>query len=87
MARTEMATVVKAPLGGGSHTEALLKLGLRYAAEDTSADRVLAHKWFNIAATLGNPDASRMRREIAGEMTAGEVAAAQRAAREWFTLH
>jgi hypothetical protein len=35
----------------------------------------------------GNADATRLRREIADEMSAAEIAAAQRAARDWLTTH
>jgi hypothetical protein len=44
---------------------------------------VSAHKWFNIAAMQGVKDAVRLRHEIAAEMSEAEIAAAQRAAREW----
>ncbi len=50
-------------------------------------DLVSAHKWFNVAATLGNRDAVRLRREIAAEMSKAEVTTAQRAARDWITAH
>jgi TPR repeat protein len=46
-------------------------------------DYVTAHKWFNLAAMQGNEDASRLRREIADQMSEAEIAAAQRAARAW----
>jgi len=52
-----------------------------------SADMVAAHKWFNIAAMLGNIEAARLRREVAEEMSDAEIAAAQRAARDWMTRH
>jgi uncharacterized protein len=52
-----------------------------------SADMVSAHKWFNIAAMRGNAEAARLRREIADEMSEAEIAAAQRAARDWITRH
>jgi TPR repeat protein len=52
-----------------------------------SADMVSAHKWFNIAAMRGNAEAARLRREIADEMSEAEIAAAQRAARDWMTRH
>ena len=68
--------------------EALYELGMMYAAGRTvRLDLVLAHKWFNLAAMRGNSDASRRRREIADEMSAAEIAAAQRAARDWLTTH
>ena len=47
------------------------------------ADLVSAHKWFNLAAVKGHAEATRMRREIASEMTDGEIGQAQRAARDW----
>ena len=46
-------------------------------------DFVTAHKWFNIAAMRGNADAIRLRRELADQMSEGEIAQAQRAARAW----
>jgi TPR repeat protein len=52
-----------------------------------AADMVAAHKWFNLAAMHGNSEAALLRREIAAEMSQGEIAAAQRAARDWVTLH
>ena len=51
------------------------------------ADLVEAHKWFNIAAVRGNREAIRLRQEIAAEMSAAEISAAQRAARDWLALH
>jgi hypothetical protein len=35
----------------------------------------------------GNREAVRLRREIAAEMSEGEIASAQRAARDWLTRH
>lgn len=48
-------------------------------------DRIEAHKWFNIAALTGAGEAIRLRRELAQEMTADEIATAQRLAREWIS--
>lgn len=50
-------------------------------------DRIEAHKWFNIAALTGAGEAIRLRRELAQEMTAHEIATAQRLAREWLKDH
>ena len=47
------------------------------------ADLVEAHKWFNLAAVAGHEEAQACRAEIAEEMTAREIAEAQRRAREW----
>ena len=56
--------------------------GVMYATgRSVCRDLVAAHKWFNLAAQRGNRDAIRWRREIASEMSAEEIAAAQRAAR------
>jgi uncharacterized protein len=67
-----------------SNADVFYQLGILYSAGgEIPADYVTAHKWFNIAASRGNAEASRMRREIAGEMSEAEVASAQRAARDW----
>lgn len=64
--------------------EDLYRLGLIYSTGDGEmADLVEAHKWFNLAAMMGNDAAKEYRGEVAREMSPGEVAAAQRAAREW----
>jgi hypothetical protein len=65
-----------------------LQLGMSCTTgTEVPADLVSAHKWFNLAAMLGNKDAIRLRREIAAEMTTAEVTLAQRAARDWITRH
>jgi hypothetical protein len=67
---------------------AFLELGIKYTTGTAlPVDLVSAHKWFNLAAMRGNPDAIRLRREIAAEMTIEEITTAQRAAREWATTH
>lgn len=64
------------------------QLGMMYSTGGSvPADMIAAHKWFNIAATAGNAEAARLRREIAEEMSEAEIAAAQRAARAWMTRH
>lgn len=64
------------------------QLGMMYSTGASGpADMVSAHKWFNIAAMFGNAEAARLRREIAEEMSHAEIAAAQRAARDWMTRH
>ena len=68
--------------------EVFYELGMMYASgRSVPTDLVSAHKWFNLAAMRGNGEASRLRREIAEEMSAMEIAAAQRAARDWLTTH
>lgn len=68
--------------------EGLFQLGMAYAnGDDVAVDLVAAHKWFNLAALRGYADAAWHRQQIAEEMTSAEIAAAQRAAREWLSLH
>jgi TPR repeat protein len=67
-----------------ANADVFYQLGILYSAGgEIPADYVTAHKWFNIAASRGNAEASRLRREIAEQMSEGEVATAQRAARDW----
>jgi len=88
MARFEMWNADTAPLGKAADGDALFRLGMRHAADSaTPDDRMAAHKWFNIAAMRGNAEAARLRREIAAEMSPAEIAAAQRAARNWVAHH
>ena len=60
------------------------RLGMFYSiGGSVPADKVAAHKWFNLSASRGNREAVSYRRELANEMSEYEIAAAQRAAREW----
>jgi uncharacterized protein len=84
LSEIELAVAGSAPMGG----EALFELGMMYSAGNSvPVDLVSAHKWFNLAATMGYADAVRLRREIAAEMTDAEIGKAQLAAREWLKLH
>ncbi|MES2174222.1 hypothetical protein HHL08_10735 [Sphingobium sp. AR-3-1] len=58
-------------------------LGVAYSCGTggLSIDLVEAHKWFNLAALRGSEQGQSMRAEIAEEMTAREIAEAQRQAR------
>jgi len=68
--------------------DALFELGMLYATgRDVAADLVVAHKWFNLAAARGNPSALTHRIELAREMSADQVAEAQKLAREWLQTH
>jgi hypothetical protein len=77
------------PINGISGPELnFFELGINYACgRQVVADLIEAHKWFNIAALRGDVEAARRRQEIAGEMSAVEIAAAQRRAREWLSVH
>jgi TPR repeat protein len=87
MARVEMSTGVEAAAQTGA-PDALFELGMLYATgKDIVADLVVAHKWFNLAALRGSREALQHRVELAREMSADQIAEAQRAAREWLTAH
>lgn len=89
MARFEILDPDAAPLGeGAAVSEMLFELGMMYAVgRDFEVDLVAAHKWFNLAAVKGNAEAVRLRQEIAAQMTAAEIATAQRAARDWLRVN
>jgi uncharacterized protein len=89
MARFEFLDTNTAPLGEGPAAgDMLFELGMMYSVgRDVPVDLVAAHKWFNLAAAKGNAEAVRLRREIANQMSDGEIAAAQRAARDWLRLN
>ena len=65
--------------------DALFDLGVAYSSgtSDVAVDLIEAHKWFNLAALSGDVRAQEWRAEIADEMTAREIAEAQRQARAW----
>ena len=64
---------------------ALYDLGICYQTGTAGApvDLIEAHKWFNLAAVSGVAAAQDARAEVAEDMTAREIAAAQAAARAW----
>ena len=81
MGQMEFAAQTGAP-------DALFELGMLYATgRDVDADLVVAHKWFNLAAARGNASALTHRVELAQEMSTGQVAEAQKLAREWLQTH
>ena len=65
--------------------DALYALGVAFstASHGCSCDMIEAHKWFNIAASKGHEEAAWCRADVSEEMTAREIAEAQRRAREW----
>jgi TPR repeat protein len=65
--------------------DALFELGIVYSTGRGGApvDLVEAHKWFNLAALNGSTRGQECRAEISVEMTAREIAEAQRQARAW----
>jgi uncharacterized protein len=64
---------------------AYFDLGVAYStgSHGASIDLIEAHKWFNLAAVNGYDGASQCRADISEEMSAREIAEAQRRAREW----
>lgn len=67
--------------------EALYELGIAYSTgtHGLDVDLIEAHKWFNLAALNGSGRGQECRAEIAEEMTAREIAEAQRQARAWLS--
>lgn len=67
---------------------ACFDLGVAYStgANGVSCDLIEAHKWFNLAAVSGHEEAHMCRSDISEEMTAREIAEAQRRAREWLAM-
>ncbi len=66
---------------------ALYELGVAYSTGSggMEVDLVEAHKWFNLAALNGSALGQQCRAEISEEMTAREIAEAQRQARAWLS--
>ena len=65
--------------------DALFELGVTYSTgrSGVPVDLIEAHHWFSLAALSGCTRGQECRAEIALEMTAREIAEAQRQARAW----
>jgi hypothetical protein len=65
--------------------EVYFELGMLYSSGSDGApiDLIEAHKWFNLAAVGGIERGQECRAEIACDMSAREIADAQRRARAW----
>jgi uncharacterized protein len=65
--------------------DALFDLGVvtSTGSHGIPCDLIEAHKWFNLAAVRGHKEAALCRADISEDMTAREIAEAQRRAREW----
>jgi uncharacterized protein len=89
MARMDLSVVEMAELAAQTGApDALFQLGMLYATgRDVTPNLVVAHKWFNLAAQRGNEAAKQYRVELAQEMSHGDVAEAQKLAREWLSTH
>lgn len=67
--------------------EALYNLGLAYSTgQGVAVDYVAAHKWFNLAAMKGVDEARVWRAQLSREMSANQIAEAQRLARDWMRV-
>ena len=66
---------------------ACFDLGVVYStgSHGVAGDLIEAHKWFNLAASRGHEEAAWCRADVADEMTAREIAEAQRRARAWLS--
>jgi TPR repeat protein len=85
MAGSELAATSAAE---PADAEECFALGMSYSAgAGVPVDMVAAHQWFNIAAMRGHKDAAALRREVAEQMSDGEIGRAQRAARDWLKSH
>jgi uncharacterized protein len=69
--------------------DALFELGVSFSTGrgGIAVDLIEAHKWFNLAALSGDTRSQACRADISIEMTAREIAEAQRQARAWLTIH
>ena len=67
------------------NADACYDLGMVYSSgsDGIDIDMIEAHKWFNIAAMSGDERAKDCRAEISEDMSAREIIAAQKAARDW----
>jgi TPR repeat protein len=74
-------------LAGQGDAGACYDLGVAFSTGSNGAqcDLIEAHKWFNLAAARGHEEAAHCRADVADEMTAREIAEAQRRARQWLT--
>ncbi len=89
MARLEMGGADIASMAEGKpNAQDFFELGMIYSTGlEVETDLVAAHKWFNLAAAGGSAEAAYYRQQLAREMSETDIAAAQRAAREWLTTH
>jgi uncharacterized protein len=82
MATTELTVSVT------SSAELCMAMAMKYClGHGVEQNKVMAHTWFNIAAIKGSSTAKSYRLELSQEMTSGEIAEAQRQARQLLTLH
>lgn len=80
-----IAKCLAAAAAGSSN--AYFDLGVAYStgSHGVGCDLVEAHKWFNLAAAQGHEEAAWCRADVSDEMSAREIAEAQRRARQWLS--
>jgi len=80
-----LASCLAAAAGG--NLAAYYDLGIAYSTgqHGVAIDLIEAHRWFNLAAAKGHEEAAWCRADVAEEMSAREIAEAQRRAREWLS--
>ena len=83
MFRSHALPSSRSPAFDAATAQKFLDLGMMCSTGASAPDLVSAHKWFNLAAMHGSKQASTLRLEIAAELSENEIAAAQRAARDW----
>ena len=83
MADLHVARCLAAAAAG--ETSAYYDLGVAFSTgvPGVACDLIEAHKWFNLAAAAGHEEAAWCRADISDEMSAREIAEAQRRARQW----
>ncbi len=72
--------------GGDNDACHALGVACSTGSHELARDLIEAHKWFNLAASRGHEEAALCRADVADEMSAREIAEAQRRAREWLAL-
>ena len=68
---------------GQGYSDAQGALGEMWPGHGVAQDYVQAHVWFDLAYASGDLDSVKNRDAVARQMTPGEIAEAQRRAREW----
>ena len=78
-----IAKCLAAAANGSSSAYFDLGVAFSTGSHGVGCDLIEAHKWFNLAAAQGHEEAAGCRADVADEMTAREIAEAQRRARVW----
>ncbi len=80
-----VANCLAAAIDGDSGACYDLGVAFSTGSHGVACDLIEAHKWFNLAAVGGHAEAQMCRADISDEMTAREIAEAQRRARQWLS--